>query len=74
MALRGDLIESLYDCLTDNPRTCGDQHPNWRGSRYWVYKSPPISRLPKLYVLYEIDANAGKVILWSIRMKFGGGV
>lgn len=50
-----------------NPRIVGEQHPGYPSGKIWVYESPPVARLPKVSILYEIDDENGVVILWSFR-------
>jgi hypothetical protein len=34
----------------------------------WIYQSPPVARVPRFYVLYEIDDARGRVILWNFHL------
>jgi hypothetical protein len=31
----------------------------------WVFETPPVRRLPRVRILYEIDQDRGVVVLWS---------
>jgi hypothetical protein len=35
----------------------------------WVYQSPPLTRLPTVYILYEILDDKGIVVLWSFSVR-----
>ena len=56
-----DLLESLQANLTFDPRSAGEPHPHLPG--IWVYESPPVARLPKVFILYTIDDETGIVRL-----------
>jgi len=53
-----DLLNAFNDGVKKNPRACGEMHPVFPDGKYWVYESPPIARLPKICMLYEIDDQA----------------
>ena len=55
------------DALERNPRAVGQRHPAYEGVEMWIYQSPPVARVPRFYVLYEIDGAKGEVILWNFR-------
>ena len=57
-----DLLLSFDDIVCVNPRRIGEPHPAFVGGKVWIYKSPPISRLPRVRILYEIDDESGIVI------------
>jgi len=55
------------DQAETNPRACGEPHPALEPEgRYWVYETPQIARLPRFFMLYEIDDTARRVTLHSI--------
>ena len=58
-----DVFESLMEAFAFNPKSIGTPHPMFAG--LWIYETPPIRRLPKIYVLYEIADAARKVTLWA---------
>lgn len=62
-----DILVSFEEAVCVNPRIIGEQHPGFSGGRMWVYESPPLNRLPKVTILYEIDDENGVVILWNFR-------
>lgn len=42
-------------------------HPNMQPEgRFWVYESPPISRIPRFAILYEIVPEEKCVNLWNL--------
>src|ERR1700738_197892 len=45
-----------------NPRSVGEQHYGFDGS-CWIYESPPLFRIPRLYILYRIIDLEGVVWL-----------
>lgn len=61
-----DVLQSFDDAACVNPRIIGEQHPDLPGGRFWIYESPPISRLPTVRILYEIDDDKGIVIYWNL--------
>jgi hypothetical protein len=63
-----ELLESLCDALEVNPRSVGEQHPDFDGS-CWVYESPPVVRLPRMYVLYRIMDEEGVVWLYNFELR-----
>ena len=60
-----DVLESFEDVVCVNPRRNGEPHPAFKGGKVWIYESPPISRLPRVRILYEIDDANGIVIYWN---------
>ena len=64
----GELLDSLEFALRVDPRICGEPHPSSNG-RFWVYEPPPIKRLPRVFILYEIDEAAGVVTLWNFCLR-----
>jgi hypothetical protein len=63
-----ELFDHIWDALEVNPRSIGEQHTGFDGT-CWVYESPSISRLPRLYVLYQISDGAGLVWLWNFHFR-----
>ena len=63
------MLLSFEDAVRVNPRIVGEQHPGFESGRMWVYQSPPILRLPTVYILYEIDDANGVVVLWNIHIQ-----
>lgn len=60
-----DLLDSFEWAVTRDPKACGERHPNYANGQFWIWESPPISRLPRVFILYEIDEKNGAVIAWS---------
>ena len=58
-----DLLDSIESALDYNPYTFGVPHGENATNGCWVYSSPPIARIPKVYILYEIDESAQIVYL-----------
>jgi len=58
-----DVFESLMEAFAFNPKSVGIPHPNSDG--LWIYETPPIRRLPRVYILYEISEATRQVTLWS---------
>ncbi len=63
-----ELFDSLCDALEVNPRSVGEQHWGFDGN-CWVYESPALQRLPRLYVLYRILDGEGVVVLYNFYLK-----
>jgi hypothetical protein len=62
-----DLFDSLEGGLSFNPYSMGQPHPALNAKGLWVYSSPPLGRIPKLYALYEINEGQKAVALWAAR-------
>ncbi len=60
-----DVLDSLEPVLCSDPYACGAPHASFAATGLWIWQSPPLRRLPTLYILYEIDAQRGKIILWN---------
>ena len=58
---------SIEDALEFNPYLLGVPHDDHANSGLWVYNSPPLSRLPAVYVLYEIDDENKLATMWASR-------
>lgn len=63
-----DLINSLEFGLTRDPRSVGEPHAGFPGDRIWLVESPPLRRLPRLCILYEIDDERGIVTLYNFKV------
>lgn len=62
-----DIFSSIEEGLGFRPQALGQPHPALNEKGLWVYVSPPIARLPKVYVLYEIVYETKTVHLWAAR-------
>lgn len=62
-----DLFDSLDQGLCFNPYALGNPHPALNEIGLWVYNTPPLARLPTVYVLYEIIPVIQVVKLWAVR-------
>lgn len=60
-----DVLDSIEQALCVDPRSCGESHPFFPDGRMWVYELPPLQRIPRTFILYEIDDERGKVTLWA---------
>lgn len=60
-----DALFGLMAALEKNPRVIGKRHEGFSGADLWYYESPRLIRVPRFYVLYEIDDAKGVVTLWS---------
>jgi hypothetical protein len=63
-----EILDSLDDALRYDPYAAGERHPDLP-DRFCVYQSPPLARLPTVYVLYEVDEAAGVVLLWNFEVR-----
>lgn len=63
-----DLIDGFADGIRNDPKACGEPHPSFPEGNVWVYETPPVARLPKMYFLYEIDEEGGQVLLWNFKL------
>jgi hypothetical protein len=63
-----DILDAFEDGVKKDPRSCGEMHPAYSKGNFWVYESPPIARLPKIFMLYEIDDEKGQVKLWNFHL------
>jgi hypothetical protein len=62
-----DLMVAFDERCCIDPQEPGEPHPTLEPpGRFWVYESPPISRIPRFAILYEIDREAGMVRLWNM--------
>ena len=59
-----DAFDGFLNAVEKNPRAVGQKHPNYDQGEFWLYESPPVSRIPNFAILYEIDDAEGVVILW----------
>lgn len=59
-----DFLEML---IKRDPYSAGVQHPGV--PEFWVWESPPVKRIPKMYILYTIDEARGAAILRSFSIK-----
>src|SRR5690606_39428809 len=50
-----DVLQSFDDAVCVNPRSVGEPHPKL--PNLWVYQSPPITRIARMFILYEIDRS-----------------
>jgi hypothetical protein len=51
--------------LLADPRSIGAFVRRSELGEIWVIDTPPVRRLPKVRILYEIDDLRGIVVLWS---------
>lgn len=63
-----EVFDSVCDALEVDPRSIGAQHPGFDGT-CWVYESPPLLRLPRIYMLYRIIDDAGVVLLCNFSIR-----
>jgi hypothetical protein len=57
-----DVLLAFEEAVCVNPRRIGEPHPAFSDGKIWIYESPPIQRLPRVRILYEIDDDKGIVI------------
>ena len=55
------------DALEQNPRVVG-QKLEGLDQELWIYESPRVKRIPTFYVMYEIDDENGRVVLWGFSL------
>lgn len=60
-----ELFDSIEDGLSYNPMAIGQPHPSRSG--LWVYQSPPLDRIPKVYCLYEPHKPSMVAHLWAAK-------
>jgi hypothetical protein len=64
-----DLLNDFEDRASLDPRELGEEHLGLEpAGRFWVYQSPPLSRIPKFAILYEIDDGMKTVRLWNLHL------
>jgi len=62
-----DLLDYLETMLLADPRSVGSFSRKSALGEIWVFETPPVRRLPKVRIPYEIDDRRGIVILWGYR-------
>ncbi|MGO4836932.1 hypothetical protein AB4144_32275, partial [Rhizobiaceae sp. 2RAB30] len=62
-----DLFSGIEEGLGFNPYAMGQPHPGLNSRGLWIYTTPPLARLPKVFVLYEVIPGAMSVKLWAVR-------
>jgi hypothetical protein len=60
-----DLLDYVEDMLLADPRSVGAFVQKSHIGEVWVFETPPVQRLPKVRILYEIDDHRGVVVLWN---------
>jgi hypothetical protein len=60
-----DVLDALEAAVCTDPRGCGEPHPSFPAGNMWVYESPALERIPRTFILYEIDDERGRVVLWN---------
>jgi hypothetical protein len=65
-----DVLDSIEYAVCADPRSCGEPHPAFPLGNIWIYESPALVRIPKTYILYEINEQRGHVILWNFTTNF----
>lgn len=60
-----DLLASIESGLQFNPYAFGSRHPDYEETGLYVYNSPPIRRIPAVYILYDINEKTNEVRLWA---------
>ncbi len=55
-----EILNFLDESIRVDPRSIGEPHPGFPSGDIWVYESPPIARLEKVYILYRIDDARGR--------------
>jgi hypothetical protein len=63
-----ELLDALEWAVERAPRLCGERHPGYVDCEMWVWESPPISRFPRVAILYEIVEAHRRVILWNFKI------
>ena len=63
-----ELLDAVDASLMFDPFSAGESLDG-STSLIWVYESPPIKRLPKMRILYEIARDKGVIILTSIAVS-----
>jgi hypothetical protein len=61
-----DVLESAISALEHNPYSAGEPLLDYDGEELWIYQSPPISRLPRISIIYKIERDAMLVRALSI--------
>src|SRR5690348_8376397 len=57
------LLDSLYDALEADPRTCGEPNPLVTDGTVWVWESPELVGIPDTFVAYTIEDDEKRVTL-----------
>lgn len=60
-----DLLEYITSGLNYDPYSFGEPHFDNDLNGWWVFSTPPIRRLPQVYILYGIDAKRKRVDLFA---------
>lgn len=62
-----ELMRLFESACKIDPRALGIPHPSFEPpERFWVYESPPILRMRRFALLYEIDPENELVRLWNV--------
>ena len=64
-----EILDFLDDSIRADPRSIGVPHPGFPGGDIWIFESPPITRLEKVYIIYRIDDERGRAILYNFAFR-----
>ena len=64
-----ELIDFVYSCLEDDPRSCGEPHIAWGDSLVWIWEFAGTAGFPRVFILYKIEDDIGRVTLCAFYLK-----
>jgi hypothetical protein len=64
-----EILDFLDESIRVDPRSIGVPHPGFTEGDIWIFESPPISRIERVYILYRIDDERGRAILCNFTFR-----
>jgi hypothetical protein len=62
-------LDSIEEVLRVDPYAAGEPLPEYEDENLWIWRSPPIARLPTMVIVYRIEKSILRVTLLSILLR-----